>query len=120
VIDGPPRASCYAEETGARQRGLFGSSPLGKPDAQHHAGATDAPDARTQVVGAFKGVGADADLVEGLGAAAAEDRAQDACVFARQNLGIAARDRGIGRKHTLARESGAELNAPGAAPEIAS
>ena len=36
--------------------------------AQHHAGATDAPDARTQVVGAFKGIGADADLVEGLGA----------------------------------------------------
>ena len=83
--------------------------------AQHHTRAPGAPNFSTQVVGALKRVGADTDLVEGASAAAVENRAQDARVSTCQNVGIAARNRRIGRKYALARESGAELNAPWAA-----
>src|SRR5271165_7568581 len=81
--------------------------------AQHNAGAARAPDSRTQGVGGFTRVGADANLVEGASAAAAQHRAQNARVVPRQNLVVTGRDRGIGGKHPLARESGAELDAPG-------
>src|SRR5262249_32115930 len=80
--------------------------------AQHHTSAPGAPNFGTQVVCALKRVGADTDLVEGAGAAAVDNRAQNARVSTCQNLGIAARNRRIGRNYALARESGAELNAP--------
>ena len=46
--------------------------------AQHHTRAPGEPNFSTQVVGALKRIGADTDLVEGAGAAAVENRAQDA------------------------------------------
>src|SRR5262249_225726 len=82
--------------------------------AQHHAGAPGAPDVRAEVISGFKRIGADTNLVEGPGTAATKDRAHDARVSTCQNPGIVGRNYRIGRKHTLARESGTELNAPGA------
>jgi hypothetical protein len=72
------------------------------------------PDVRAKVNSAFKRIGTDTNLVKGPAAAATKNRAQDACVSTCQNPGIAGRNCRIGRKHTFPRESGAELNAPGA------
>ena len=80
--------------------------------AQHHTRAPGAPNFGTEVFGTFKCIGSDTDLVEDAGAAAVENRAQDARVSTCQNAGIAVSNRRIGRKYVLARESGAELNAP--------
>src|SRR6516164_8313098 len=80
--------------------------------AQHQAGTPRAPDVRTEVIRAFKRIGADTNLVEDPGTAATENRAQDARVSPCQYPGMLARKVRIGPKHTLAREPGGELNAP--------
>src|SRR5262245_12030437 len=83
-----------------------------RPVAQHHTCDTLSAKTPAEAVGAVARVGADAHLVEGPRAAAAQHRLQDDRVEAGEALAMAFFDIRVGREHLLAREAGAHLHAP--------